>query len=319
MPEIKTDTSLKRKVFDTIQIGQEADKVSRTFDFVIVAVIIVNIVAMFLETFDSLAEYHKLFNIIEIVTVVIFIIEYVLRIWTAHYLYPDESKGKAIWNFVTSFEGITELCTILPMFFLSGFVVFRMLRVVRILNLFRINANTDSFHVIKTVLYEKRNQLLSSLFIVFVLMLSASLFMYSAEHKAQPELFKNAFSGMWYAFSTILTIGYGDISPVTIVGKIMGVLIGFLGVGLVAIPTGIISAGFVEQYTQTKNSRTTLDDIHLHTVIVDVDSSWIGYTVQEMKEYFSVAVVMAKRGSAIITPNEDYHVELGDKLIVYYE
>ena len=99
----------------------------------------------------------------------------------------------------------------------------------------------------------------------------------------------------------------------------MGVLIGFLGVGLVAIPTGIISAGFVEQYTQTLNSKTSLDNIHLHTVIVDVDSSWIGYTVNEMIEYFNVVVLLAKRGSAMITPNEEYHVELGDKLIVYYE
>ena len=319
MPEIKSDKSLKRKVFDTIQIGQEADKISRTFDFLIVAVIIVNIVAMFLETFENLSEYHQLFRIIEIVTVILFIVEYVLRIWTAKYLYPDESSGKAVWRFVTSFEGIVELCTILPLFFLSGFVVFRMLRVVRILNLFRINANTDSFHVIKTVLYEKRNQLLSSLFIIFVLMLSASLFMYSAEHKAQPENFKNAFSGMWYAFSTILTIGYGDISPVTIVGKIMGVLIGFLGVGLVAIPTGIISAGFVEQYTQTQNSKTSLDDINLHNVIVDVDSSWIGYTSKEMKTMFGVAVMMVKRRGVVIIPNDDYHVELGDKLVVYYE
>jgi len=319
MPEQKTDTSLKRKVFDTIQIGKETDKISRTFDFVIVAVIIVNIIAMFLETFEELSEYHHIFNIIEIVTVILFILEYVLRIWTAQYLYPDETRATAVWKFMTSFEGIVELCTILPFFFLSGFVVFRMLRVVRILNLFRINANTDSFHVIKTVLYEKRNQLLSSLFIIIVLMLSASLFMYSAEHKAQPELFKNAFSGMWYTFSTILTIGYGDISPVTIVGKIMGVLIGFLGVGLVAIPTGIISAGFVEQYTQTQNSKTSIDNINLHTVIVDVDSSWIGYTVQEMVEYFGVIVVVAKRGSAMITPNEEYHVELGDKLVVYYE
>lgn len=319
MPEKNLDKSLKRRVFDTIQIGQETDKVSRAFDFIIVAVIIINIVAMFLETFEELSEYHNFFQAIEIVTVIIFIIEYVLRIWTAHYLYPDETRVRAVWRFITSFEGIVELCTILPFFFLSGFVAFRMLRVVRILNLFRINANTDSFHVIKTVLYEKRNQLLSSLFIIFVLMLSASLFMYSAEHRAQPEHFRNAFSGMWYTFSTILTIGYGDISPVTIVGKVMGVLIGFLGVGLVAIPTGIISAGFVEQYTQTKNSRTSIDDIHLHTVIVDVDSSWIGYTVHELKEYFGVVLMLAKRGNAIITPNEDYHVEMGDKVIVYYE
>ena len=318
MPEIRKDNNFKRRVFDTIQIGRETDRASRAFDFLIVAVIIINITAMFLETFDNLSQYHPIFEAIEIVTVILFIIEYALRIWTANYLYPDETKGRAVFRFITSFEGIVEICTILPFFFLSGFVAFRMIRVIRVFNLFRVNANADSFNIIKSVLYEKRNQLMSSIFIIFVLMLGASLFMYSAEHKAQPDVFRNAFSGMWYTVSTILTIGYGDISPVTVVGKIMGILIGFLGVGVVAIPTGIISAGFVEQYTQAQNSKTHNDDIHLHTVIVDIDSSWIGYTVSEMLEYFNVAVVMARRDDVTIMPNEDYHVELGDALVVYY-
>lgn len=317
--ELAKDTSVKRRVFDTIQIGKENDKVSRGFDILIVVVIIINIIAMFMETFDELSRYHSIFQAIEIITVIFFILEYALRIWTSQYLYPDESKGKAAFKFITSFEGIVEICTILPFFFLSGFVAFRMLRVVRIFNLFRINANADSFNVIKSVLYEKRNQIFSSMFIIFVLMLAASLFMYSAEHKAQPDVFKNAFSGMWYTVSTILTIGYGDISPVTVIGKIMGILIGFLGVGVVAIPTGIISAGFVEQYTQTQNSTTTLDDIKLHTVVVDMDSAWIGYTKNEMKEYFNIAVMMAKRNDITIIPNDDYHVALGDQLVVYYE
>ena len=318
MPEIRKDNNFKRRVFDTIQIGRETDRASRAFDFLIVAVIIINITAMFLETFDNLSQYHPIFEAIEIVTVILFIIEYALRIWTANYLYPDETKGRAVFRFITSFEGIVEICTILPFFFLSGFVAFRMIRVIRVFNLFRVNANADSFNIIKSVLYEKRNQLMSSIFIIFVLMLGASLFMYSAEHKAQPDVFRNAFSGMWYTVSTILTIGYGDISPVTVVGKIMGIVIGFLGVGVVAIPTGIISAGFVEQYTQAQNSKTHNDDIHLHTVIVDIDSSWIGYTVSEMLEYFNVAVVMARRDDVTIMPNEDYHVELGDALVVYY-
>lgn len=315
---VKNDSSLKRRVYDTIQIGQENDRVSRGFDILVVVVIIVNIIAMFLETFDELESYRGIFRAVEVVTVIFFIIEYALRIWTAHYLYPDESNGRAVWNFIKSFEGIVELCTILPFFFLSGFIAFRMLRVVRIFNLFRINANADSFNVIKSVLYEKRNQLISSIFIIFVLMLAASLFMYSAEHKEQPDVFKNAFSGMWYTVSTILTIGYGDISPVTVVGKIMGIIIGFLGVGVVAIPTGIISAGFVEQYTQMQNSTTTLDDINLQSVLIDLDSSWIGYSAKEMNEFFDIVIVMAKRGDITIMPNDDYHIALGDKLIVYH-
>ena len=151
----------------------------------------------------------------EAVTVFIFCIEYALRIWTANYLYPGMSKSKATIRFLVSFDGIMDLLTIIPAFFLSGFVIFRMLRVARVFHLFRLNAKYDSFNVITTVLYEKRNQIISSVFIVLILMLASSLCMYSVEHDAQPEVFRNALSGIWWSMSTLLTIGYGDIYPIT--------------------------------------------------------------------------------------------------------
>ena len=82
--------------------------------------------------------------------------------------------------------------------------------------------------------------------------------MYSLEHEAQPEVFKNAFSGIWWSVSTLLTVGYGDIYPVTVLGKMFSIIITFLGVGMVAIPTGILSAGFVEQYSLIKKSTDYL-------------------------------------------------------------
>jgi len=308
---------LKRRIFEIIQIGSVEDTPSKAFDIIIAAVIIVNVLAMFLETFDQMARFKAVFDVIELVAIIVFCAEYILRIWTADILYPDETRGKAILRYISSFEGIIQLGTILPFYFFSGFVVFRMLRVVRIFHLFRINSKSDSFEVITSVLYEKRNQLMSSVFIIIVLMFAASICMYSAEHEAQPDVFKNAFSGIWYSVSTILTIGYGDLSPITIVGRIMGILLGFLGVGLVAIPTGIISAGFVEQYTQFQNSRTTLDDIDLRTIETDIDSKFIGLTVREINEAYGTAVVMAKRRGINIVPNEDYRVELGDELIIF--
>ncbi|MBQ6250021.1 MAG: ion transporter, partial [Oscillospiraceae bacterium] len=239
---------MRRRVFEIIQIGRVNDLPSRIFDVCLVAVILLNILAMFLETFEELAAWHGVFEAIELITVTLFCVEYALRIWTADYLYPGVSRGKAILRFLRSYDGVIDLLTILPFFFLSGFVVFRMLRVVRIFHLFRINTRYDSFNVIKSVLYEKRNQIASSVFIIVTLMLAASLCMYSVEHEAQPENFRNALSGVWWSINTLLTVGYGDIYPVTILGKAMAIVITFLGVGAVAIPTGIISAGFVEQY-----------------------------------------------------------------------
>lgn len=309
---------LKKRIFDIIQIGNREDYPSRMFDIFIVTVILVNITVIFLETFDSLAKWNWLFEILDILTVSVFIVEYALRIWTAEYLYPKETRVNAILRFLRSYDGIVDLLTILPFFFLSGFVVFRMLRVVRIFHLFRINSTYDSFNVIKSVLYEKRNQLGSSFFILFVLVLASSLCMYSAEHEVQPHVFKNALSGIWWSVSALLTVGYGDIYPITVLGRVMAIIISFLGVMFVAIPTGIISAGFVENYTEAMNSSAPLD-FELKKLKVYEDSKWIGLSKKEISEKYGYEIVLAKRGGTTIVPSEDYKVQLSDELAVYEE
>ena len=311
----------RKRLFDIIQIGNTSDRPSRYFDIFIAVVIIANISVLFLETFQSLSEYFGLFDAIDDITVSIFIVEYILRIWTADFLFPEQKRGVAIFRFITSANGIIELLTILPFFFLSGMVVFRMLRVVRIFHLFRLNSHYDSFSVIRTVLNEKKNQILSSLFIIFIVIMASSLLMYNVENKVQPESFENAFSGLWWSVSTILTIGYGDIYPVTILGKILGVIISFLGVFAVALPTGIISAGFVEQYQEMKAAERSGSadlDMPTHNVIVDIDSRWIGKSSQELEDEFGLMLVLVRRGSSVVKPTETYHVEVGDMLVLYY-
>ena len=173
---------MKEKIFNIIQIGDKSNRISRSFDFFITITIICNIIVTFMETFSQLSAFSTLFTVVEYLTVSIFCIEYILRIWTANYLYPEVSSGHARLKFLCSFDGVVDLLTIIPAFFLSGFVIFRMLRVARIFHLFRLNAKYDSFNVITTVLYEKRNQIISSVFIVLILMLASSLCMYSVEH-----------------------------------------------------------------------------------------------------------------------------------------
>lgn len=263
--------NLRKRTFDIIQIGQREDTPSRAFDIFIVCAITLNILVLVLETFNFSEGVQRIFRVVEIATVVCFCVEYALRIWTADHLYPGLSRWKAIKKFLLSYDGIVDLLTIIPAFFLSGFSAFRMLRVVRIFHLFRINATYDSFNVITAVLNEKKNQIFSSLFIILILMLASSLCMYSIENSAQPDTFDNAFSGMWWSISTILTVGYGDIYPITIVGRLMAICIAILGVGAVAIPTGIISAGFVEHYTKitegkgekAENVSVSLENVNL--------------------------------------------------------
>ncbi len=302
---------MKKKVFDIIQIGDKSNKVSRAFDYFILANILLNISVMFFLTFEGLSGLFGVFKTIEYVTTIIFCIEYGLRIWTAPYLYRD----KPYLRFLLSYDGIVDLLTILPVFFLTGFVVFRMLRVVRILHLFRINAQYDSFNVITEVLKKKRNQIISSVFIIVVLLLASSLCMYSAEHEAQPGVFENAFSGIWWAVSTVLTVGYGDIYPVTILGRCMAILIAFLGVGVVAIPTGIISAGFVEQYTHSQsvsdNNHADLEEI----LEIQVDKRFAKRTVAELRKNEHLHIYMILREDMTVIPMEDTRLLNNDIII----
>lgn len=300
-----------------MQISKKDDAPSMAFDIVLVLVIFANISAMFLQTFSSLSDYHNICKTVEYVTVGFFCVEYALRIFTADFLYPDKNKLRAVGRFLFSFDGIVDLLTIIPAFFLTGFVVFRMLRVVRIFHLFRINSQYDSFNVIKNVIYNKRNQIFSSIFIIVILMLASSLGIYSVEHEAQPNVFENAFSGIWWSVSAMLTVGYGDIYPITPVGQIMAIFIAFLGVGVVAIPTGIISAGFVEQYQKDQNADIEHPDIDkVGEILVTNENKLAGLTVSELKMEYDTNVYIILRDELTVLATDSTKLRENDIVII---
>ena len=314
--QIREEEDFRKKIFNIIQIGDKSNPASRAFDIFIVAVIVCNIAVTFLQTFDELDAFSQLFRSVEIFSILVFCVEYALRIWTADFLYPNRNPVRARIRFLFSFNGIIDLLTILPFVFLSGMVIFRMLRVARIFHLFRLNAQYDSFNVITTVLYEKRNQIISSVFIVLVLMLASSLCMYSVEHDAQPEVFQNAFSGIWWSMSTLLTVGYGDIYPVTTIGRLMAICIAFLGVGAVAIPTGIISAGFVEQY-QKKSGFLNVRQLDIREIVeLAIDQLYDGKTVSEVEEREQLQVFLILRDGLSILPQKDTVLRQKDIIVV---
>ena len=255
---------MRKRVFEIIQIGNDTDFASRLFDLVMVVMILANIVLSVCLTFRELDHWAPFLLIVETITIVFFTIELVLRLFTADFLYGKGRAGSAV-RYLYSWNGIIELLSIVPFYlpflFPTGIVVFRMFRVVRILRLLRANTYSDALSTILVVLRQKRSQILSSLLIIFLIMLMSSLLMYSFEHAAQPEVFKNAFSGIWWATSTLLTVGYGDIYPVTTGGQIASIIITFLGVGMVAIPTGILSAGFTMHLTDRRMAESGPDII----------------------------------------------------------
>lgn len=313
---------IRERIFNIIQIGKRTDFLSTSFDIFIVIMIFLNLFATLFSTFDESASYEGIIGVIEWVTIIIFTIEYVLRLWTADFLYPADNRVTSAFKFAFSFYGIIDLLTILPFylpfFFPSGIVAFRMLRVIRIFRLFKINSTYDAFNVITDVLKDKKNQLLSSMSLILIMMVASSLFMYSLEHEAQPDQFSNAFSGIWWATSTLLTVGYGDIYPVTIGGRIMAIVISFLGVGMVAIPTGIISAGFVEQYTKLKRLESLGEENELRYVTSTLKHghSYIGKKISDVVLPPDLLLAAIIRGNEVIVPEKDVEYHEKDVLIL---
>lgn len=312
----------KKRVFDIIQIGNTGDLPSKAFDLLFIVTVLTNVIIAIAETFDLSAQSMATLETIEFMTVVCFAVEYTLRVWTSEYLFPHVTKQKALIYYVTSFSGIIDLMSflpyLLPFFFPTGVVVFRMFRVIRILRLFRVNAYYDALNVIGDVVKSKRDQLLSSIFIILILMIGASLIMYDLEHAVQPEVFQNAFSGFWWAVSTLLTVGYGDIYPVTIAGRIFGIIITFLGVGMVAIPTGILSAGFVEQYTRLKsfNDYSMEADIRFVRLEVGDEHPWLDLKVKDIPLPPGLILAIIQRKGEVVVPRGNTIIHHGDHIVL---
>ena len=313
----------RKRLFEIIEIGLPGDVASQVYDAFNILSIVINLVVSVMYTFDDLhAKFGPWLVTVEAITVAFFALDYCLRLWTAKFLRPSLSEPKAVLRYVFSFSGLVDLLSFLPyylpVFFPSGAVAFRMFRVARVFRLFRVNAYYDSLGVITEVISSKRQQLFSSVFILLVLMLASSLCMYSLEHEAQPQVFTNAFSGIWWSVSTLLTIGYGDIYPVTTMGKIFSIFITFLGVGMVAIPTGIISAGFVDQYTRIKriSEYADEDEVHFIRVALTEHDSWSGKTIQQLGLPHGVFVVAIQRGHEVVVPRGSVKLMDDDVLVL---
>ena len=313
----------RKRIFEIIEVGNDLDYASRFYDFVNAFAIIINLVVSILLTFQDIRlAYGELLTLLDKITVAFFCIDYILRLLTAKFLYKDMKESAALRKYMLSFTGVVDLLSFLPdylpFFFPGGVSAFRLLRIVRIFRLFKVNAYYDSLNVITEVINGKKQQLFSSVFIIVILMLAASLCMYSIEHDAQPEVFQNAFSGIWWAASTLLTVGYGDIYPITIAGKILGIIITFLGVGMVAIPTGIISAGFVDQYATIKKQEEYghESDMQFIKIHLEQKDSWVGKAIYQLELPTRVIVALVRRKGEILIPRGNLILEVEDTVIL---
>ena len=313
----------RKRLFHILEVGPEEDTIGRSYDIINLLSILLNLFVSILYTFEEYRTlYGPLLLRIEAGTVAFFAADYVLRLFTAKYLYPKLPTHRAVWQYFRSFKGMIDLVSFLPyylpIFFPGGAPAFRLFRVLRLFRLFRVNAYYDSFSVILEVLDNKRPQLISSVFIIAILLLGSSLCMYSLEHDAQPDVFKNAFSGIWWAVSTLLTVGYGDIYPITPLGQSLSIFITFLGVGMVAIPTGIISAGFVDQYSRLKriSEYGKEDDVNFIKVQVTETDNWNGKMIMDLGLPDGIIVAAIQRDDDVLIPRGDTELHVGDALVL---
>lgn len=241
---------MKTKIYNIVRDDDVNNTQSNIFDSIIVSLIIINLIIVILDTFSLPIWYSKASLIIEYVSIIVFTLEYIARLWVADLGQKKFSPIKARLKYAFSFMAIVDLLAILP-FYIPFIIpidlrILRAVRMIRLMRLVKFNRYTTALKTITDVFENKKSQLLSSFAIVLMLMVISSILMYNLEHPAQPHIFQNAFSGLWWAVATFTTVGYGDIFPITIGGRIMAGIIAMLGIGVVAIPTGIISAGFIE-------------------------------------------------------------------------
>ena len=248
------------RVFEVIEPGENPSRLSAAFDIFIITLIIINVILVIADTFSGIPyNIRRFFYAAEIVSVVIFTIEYILRLWISDKLYPKKQPVVARIRYIFSFMALIDLFAILPFYlplvFTVDLRVLRMFRLLRLLRLLKMNRYITALVSIGNVIKSRANQLLSSLFVMALLMIMSSVLMYYLEYPAQPESFENALSGLWWVTSAIAKVQYGASFPLTNLGRVLGAVIALLGVGLVAVPTGIISAGFLAQSKEEKEQK----------------------------------------------------------------
>ncbi len=241
----------RTRVREVVEAAHGGDTVSSLFDGAIVVLIIANVFAFVLETVDSIyAQFGPVLEVFNVVSVIIFTIEYVLRLWTCVELsrLRHLPAWKARLQFACRPMLIIDLLAILP-FYLSVFFALdlRVLRVLRLLRFFKLARYSPALQTLGRVMASERRAFVGAGIVMLAMLLTASTVMYYLEHDAQPEVFSSVPAAAWWAIATLTTVGYGDVTPITQAGKIFGAVVMLFGLGMFALPIGILATGFAQE------------------------------------------------------------------------
>lgn len=247
--------SVKRRVREIMMIpSAPGDTAGRAFDVFIITLIVLNTLAVVLETIPGLLDAYRPWVVaFEWFSVAVFVTEYVLRLWsiTAEPEFAEPVAGRLRWM-ATPFA-VIDLLAILPALLFA--VDLRFLRVLRVLRILKLGRYADSVVILGNVLQRSRRELVTSLFLVLLALLITSSFMYFAEREAQPDDFASIPHAMWWGIIALTTTGYGDVVPVTTIGRIVGGATSIIGVAAIALPIGILSSSFVQELEARKQQK----------------------------------------------------------------
>ncbi len=239
-----------------MEVASPGDTASRVFDLFILTLISLNIFMLVFETVNSVYRSCPLcFNYFELFSIVIFTVEYVIRIWCCVENPKFRAPLTGRLKYIISFMGLVDLLAILPFYLPFTGVDSRFLRAVRLFRLvriFKLTRYSVALSSIQHVLIKRKAELISTLMVLLLLLLVASSMMYFAEKEAQPEAFSSIPMTMWWGIATLTTVGYGDIYPITVIGKMLGAVIAVLGIGMFALPAGIVGASFLEELEERR-------------------------------------------------------------------
>jgi len=251
---------IKKRVFEILEFSPREDRVGKAVDVFIITLIVLNICAVIIGTVESIsAKYAAAFRIFEVFSIAVFTVEYILRVitCTSENRFKGAVKGRV--KFVLTPLAVVDIFAILPfylpMLFPFDLRIVRALRLYRIFVLFKMARYSSSLRIFGRVMRNKKEELLIAVSIITILIIISASLMYFVEHEVQPEVFSSIPATMYWAVETLTTVGYGDVVPVSILGKFLGSIISILGIGLFAMPAGILAAGFSEEIEKSRKKK----------------------------------------------------------------
>lgn len=300
---------MKSLIYELFGSDRNSTKRRRIFDLCLMALIILNVLAVALETVHSVYAPHKVqFRSFEIFSIVIFTIEYICRIYASDSAYPASGRTRSACKYIFSFAGLIDLASILP-FYLPMFVhldlrFLRVLRLARILRILKLKQFNNSIRLIYSVIREKKSELFVTCFFVLMFLFIAAFAMYYVEGSVQPDKFSSVFMSFWWAVATLTTVGYGDVYPVTNLGRLISGILALIGIGLVALPTGIIGAGFMAKINGRKpGERDAGENSREEAVLAHVA---LGTRDLEAEKYFYIKAFRATASVRYENPKKHY-------------